>query len=97
VFPVLPETLIPVPAVVPAVLDVAIAPDIIPSMPSDRRREFVIVDAFPGTAIVPCTEPVAIAEDEVGVVEIDYVIGSSIGDRKAVVVKVDEIRAAFEK
>ncbi len=95
-FPILPEPLIPEPSVVPTVFEVTMPADILPAVSPYRHRQLVVVDSSPRAAVIVGTVPVPVPEDEIGMAIIDDVVASPVGDREAVIVKVDKIRSAVE-
>jgi hypothetical protein len=80
----------------PAVLDVATSPDIIPAVSPDRTGKLEIADASPRPPIVVSPVPVTVPEDEVGVPVIDDVMSSAIRHREPVIIHVDEVGSAIE-
>jgi len=78
------------------VLEIAAFPDFIPVTSSDRRRKIPVSDRSPWAAKVRATIPAAVPENEVQASGLDDVVVPSIGDGKAVVVQVDEIRASVD-
>jgi hypothetical protein len=90
------ELRIPVVSIMFTVLEIAAFPDFIPLTPSDRRRKIPVSDRSPRAAKACATIPVAVPENEVQIPGLDDVIVPSIGDGKAVVVQVDEIRASVD-
>jgi hypothetical protein len=90
------ELRIPVVAIMFAVLEIAAFPDFIPVTPSDRRWKIPVSDRNPRTAKTRATIPAAVPEYEELVPGLDDVIVPSIGDGKAVVVQVDEIRVSVD-
>ena len=95
-FAILPESVVPVPAVMSAVFHVTAPSDLIPVVPPDGAGKFMVTDTSPGSPIVVGPVPVPVAEDEIGIPEEDDVMGSAIGYRKSIVVHIDEIGSAFK-
>jgi hypothetical protein len=94
---IVPESVVPEAAVMTAVLAVTETPDIVPAMPSYRRRKIEIPDPSPWSTIVVSAVPAAITENVVGIPIVNDIIRPTIGYRQTIVIQIDEIRPAFEK
>jgi hypothetical protein len=91
VITVTPESVIPVPAVMPAVLHITITLDLFQTVSAYRWRKIHIHDTAPGTFVVLRPVPGTLTENEKVISIVNDVIWSSIGYREAVVIQIDEI------
>jgi hypothetical protein len=88
---IMPESIIPVPAVMPAVLDITIPLDFLQAVPTYGRRKIVSRDTFPWSFEVISPVPGTIFENEEVIRIINDVIWCTIGYREAIVIQIDEI------
>jgi hypothetical protein len=87
----MPESVIPVPAVMPAVLDITIPLDLFQTVSAYGRRKIHIHDTAPWTFVVLRPVPGTLTENEEVVTIINDVVWGSIGNRETVVIQIDEI------
>jgi hypothetical protein len=91
VIAVTPESVIPVPAVMPAVLGIATPLDLFQTVTAYRRRKIHTHDTAPGTFVVLRPVPGTLTENEEVIPVVNDVIWSSIGNREAIIIQINEI------
>jgi hypothetical protein len=89
---VLHEPVVPVPAVIPAVLDISVSPQIRPAVPPDEDRKVIIRNMVPWPVVIPGVVPHPIPVKVIVVVIKNHVVRASPRHIKTGVGKVDEIR-----
>jgi len=90
--PVLLELIVPVPAVVPAVLHITVLPQIIPLVPPENRRKIVIRDMLPRAIVIPGVIPHPVLVEVIDTVIKNNVVRASKGNIKARIRKENKIR-----
>jgi hypothetical protein len=79
-----------------AILEVPVPRDIAPVVSSDRIGEIIYSDKVPWSTIALRTVPVSVIEQVIQVIEVNDVIGATIGYGEPVVIHIDEIRSTLK-